>query len=140
MEYNELCNRIDFLSDKCDEIISDIDKWWFTQENLSKPGINFESYELTKKEKCGEYLKELKNLLKTKRMTKNPEFYPIPTYGDRMTLKDFIENCKSGGFIDYDGFGNYVSGDMMTDIEIYPSDIKSNSIRYEFSEIIWFNR
>ena len=75
------------------------------------------------------------------RMTKEPVFErKIPTYGSRMKLSDFIEDCESGGFIDYDGSGNYVRDNMESDIDIYPSDIKHNSVRKDFTEIVWYNR
>lgn len=68
------------------------------------------------------------------------ELEEIPSYGQRMSLKSFIANVKCGGFIDYDGYGNYVKDGKMTDITIYPSDVKINCVRKDFDEIIWFNR
>ena len=64
----------------------------------------------------------------------------IPTYGTIMSLTDFIDCVNSGGFIDYDGYGNYIINDQCTDLEIYPSDVKNKLIRSEFDKIIWFNR
>ena len=64
----------------------------------------------------------------------------IPDYGDVMPLKEFIECCKSGGFIDYDGSGSYVKDGKESNISIYPSDVKFNSIRTDFDTIIWYNR
>jgi len=57
-----------------------------------------------------------------------------------MPLDKFIDFVKEGGFIDYDGFGNYVKNNEISDIEIYPSDLKYHSIRKDFDTIIWFNR
>jgi hypothetical protein len=57
-----------------------------------------------------------------------------------MSLKNFISNVKSGGFIDYDGFGRYVRNNEESDITILPSDIKHKSIRKDFDTIIWFNK
>ena len=74
------------------------------------------------------------------RLIKKPTYSELSNYGDVMTLDHFIENVKSGGFIDYDGYGLYVKDDKETDIEIYPSDIKYNSVRSDFNTIIWFNR
>lgn len=62
------------------------------------------------------------------------------TIGDIMTLEDFIDCCKSGGFIDYDGSGAYSVGGKASNIMIYPSDIKHNCVRTDFNEIIWYNR
>ncbi len=60
--------------------------------------------------------------------------------GDVMSLKEFIECCESGGFIDYDGFGYYVKEGKEYNIEIYPSDVENNAIRKDFDTIVWFNR
>ena len=79
-------------------------------------------------------------LRREKRMLMTPTYSCIPEYGDVMSLKDFIECVKDGGFIDYDGSGNYVDGDRMTNIEITPSDIRYDSIRDDFDTIIWFNK
>jgi signal peptidase I len=68
------------------------------------------------------------------------EYREIPTYGDVISIDDFIGYCKSGWFIDYDGYGNYCTEDKMTDIVILPSDIKAGMYRKDFKKIIWFNR
>lgn len=82
----------------------------------------------------------LNKLNREKRMLMTPEFQDLPHHGDVMSLKDFIENVNAGGFIDYDGSGNYVSDNMMSNITIYPSDVRYDSIRDDFDKIIWFNR
>jgi hypothetical protein len=75
-----------------------------------------------------------------KRMLITPEFSDLSDFGDVMSLDHFIECVKCGGFIDYDGFGNYVRDDKESNIEIYPSDIKHGAVRKDFDTIIWFNR
>jgi len=75
-----------------------------------------------------------------KRMLITPEFEELSDYGDVMSLEDFIENVKDGGFIDYDGHGRYVKDGKESDILIYPSDVQHNSVRKDFDTIIWFNR
>jgi hypothetical protein len=87
--------------------------------------------------KTGDKVEELSRKI---RMIDNYELSDIPKYGSRMKLSDFIENVKSGGFIDYDGTGNYVKDNKMVNITIYPSDVEKNSIRKDFNEIVWFNR
>lgn len=79
----------------------------------------------------------LNELYNEKRMLMDYTLSDIPDYGDIMYLKDFLEDVKCGNFIDYDGSGNYLLGDKMTNISIYPSDKKH---RTEFTEIVWFNR
>lgn len=59
---------------------------------------------------------------------------------DVMSLNDFIECCNSGGFIDYDGSGDYVKDGKIYNISIYPSDVENNAIRKDFDTIVWFNR
>lgn len=73
-------------------------------------------------------------------LIKIPNFTKIPNYGDRMTIKSFIQRVKNGVFINYDGFGKYVRDDKMSDIIIRPSDVLSKQIREDFDEIIWFNQ
>jgi len=82
-------------------------------------------------------LSELKRKL---RMIMPYELSELPDFGDVMTLKHFIGCCKAGGFIDYDGYGHYVKDGKETDILIFPSDVKHNSIRKDFDTIIWYNR
>lgn len=79
-------------------------------------------------------------LNREKRMLMIPEFEKLSDYGDVMSLESFIECVKSGGFIDYDGSGNYVREGKESDISIYPSDIKHGAVRKDFDTIIWFNR
>ena len=74
------------------------------------------------------------------RMIKPYTLKPLPDYGDVMSLEEFIDCCKSGGFIDYDGHGSYVKDGQRTDITVYPSDVEHGAIRKEFDKIIWFNR
>jgi len=72
--------------------------------------------------------------------TMSVKLSPLPDYGDLMTLKEFIESCKDGMFIDYDGVGHYATETEMTDIEVYPSDITNGDIQYEWTHVCWFNR
>jgi hypothetical protein len=59
---------------------------------------------------------------------------------DVMSLEDFIESCKDGGFIDSDGHGRYVRDGRESNIHIYPSDVTNGVIREGFDEVIWFNK
>lgn len=69
------------------------------------------------------------------------ELSKIPKYGDKMTLQEFVGYCECGGFIDYDGSGNYSDGKKESDIAIYPSDItKYKRYRTDFTHVIWYNR
>lgn len=57
-----------------------------------------------------------------------------------MTIEDFIDSCKCGAFIDYDGYGDYVKDNRKSNITIQPSDIAANCIRPEFTHVVWYNR
>lgn len=83
---------------------------------------------------------ELSRISRELRMVKTPTFKFLPDYGEILTLKDFVDNVNGGGFIDYDGFGYYCRDGMISNIEIYPTDIKHNMVRTDFDKIIWFNR
>lgn len=74
------------------------------------------------------------------RFVVEPNYGELPDYGDVMTLDEFIGCVESGGFIDEDGSGNYVKDGKMSDVSIFPSDVKHNSIRKDFDTIIWFNK
>ncbi len=63
---------------------------------------------------------------------------PIPDYGDMITVREFIDCCKSNSFIDYDGFGHPAKGDKMMRKYIWPS--KLSEIPKDATHIIWFNK
>ena len=86
---------------------------------------------------------KLANLEREQRMLIIPDFDKEiigPEYGDLMSIKDFIDSVKKGGFIDSDGYGNYVRDGKRSNITIHPSDIQYNAIRTDFDTIIWFNK
>jgi len=66
----------------------------------------------------------------------------IPTYGDKMTIQDFISCCESGGFIDSDGSGYYANETNESNIPALPSMITSGKItkRPELTHVIWYNK
>lgn len=74
------------------------------------------------------------------RVLTKPEMEPIPKYGRHMKLNMFISNVMSGGFIDYDGSGRYATETEISDIQIYPSDIRNGIYRKDFKYIVWFNK
>jgi hypothetical protein len=138
-------NRIEELEEIVDRITESFDKKWFSKENLESldrisAEDGFKKYTEERKKAVGKEGEELTNLLVKERMNREPKFSSIPDFGDVMSLSTFIDNVKDGGFIDYDGHGNYLKEDKMTDIEIYPSDIKKGNLRKEFDRIIWFNK
>jgi len=92
-----------------------------------------------------EYMKpewdKMAELDRERRMIMTPVFErDVPDYGDEMSLEEFIECVKEGGFIDYDGSGEYAKDGKMSGITIHPSDVKHKAIRKDFDTIIWFNK
>lgn len=70
------------------------------------------------------------------------EWDDIPDYGDLMTIEEWIECVESGGFIDYDGHGNYSNGEKVSDHIVHPSDVAAEQIikRDDFTHVVWYNR
>jgi len=135
-------NRIEEIEkeiEKLDSILDIKEKDWdnnYREKHNNESDLGFSAY-------CDFRQPELAQLSKLERelrFIKHYKLSTLSTFGNVMALEDFIGNCKSGGFIDYDGFGRYVKDGQETDIEIYPSDVKHNSVRKEFDTIIWFNR
>ena len=85
-------------------------------------------------------IRDLGRLSREKRMMMPYELSDIPGFADVMSLKDFIDCVKSGGFIDYDGSGNYVINGKETNITIHPSDVAYGAIRWEFDSVAWYNK
>ena len=144
-ENDSLTTRIEHLEDLVDKAAEAFDKQWFSVEHLKSmdklpADVAYERYATGRRKAIGQNGIELSKLKTQERMERKPTFTAIPDYGDVMTLKDFIDNVKSGGFIDYDGSGNYVKDDKMSDIQIFPSDVKKGNIRKDFDKIVWFNR
>jgi len=89
--------------------------------------------------------KEIYQLDKELRIIRPYKTQDIPDYGTVMTLNEFKNSVKNGGFVDSDGSGNYIETDAdgnmkMTDVPIYPSDVKEKSLRYKLNKIVWFNK
>lgn len=84
--------------------------------------------------------KKVSEISRKLRLIKEPTFSEIPDFGDVMSLDQFISMVNEGWFIDYDGSGNYVKDNQMSNIDIYPSDVHHDVIRKDFDTIIWFNR
>ena len=115
--------------EELDKIIELKDKVW----DNSKPWEEYSEYLRPENKKINELGRE-------RRMIMPYQLEEMPTYGDVMSLEDFIGCVEAGLFIDYDGYGHYCKDGLETNIEIYPSDVKRKSIRKEFDTIVWFNR
>ena len=149
-------DRLEEIEKRIDEIHNILDikekEWWDKKRktNEFKNNIFVDDWDEYCKFRQSE-TDELSTLSCEMRMLMIPVFSKPMTemnsskiLGDVYTLKQFIDNCKCGGFIDYDGSGTYakeINGILMeSNIGIYPSDINRKSIRKEFTHVIWYNR
>ena len=61
-----------------------------------------------------------------------------------LTLDDFIEDCKSGCLIDYDGFGYYSNSksehEDRDELRVYPSQVTQGTVNREYRYVHWYNR
>jgi hypothetical protein len=73
---------------------------------------------------------------------KTRKLVAIPEYGDHMPIRQWIEMCVSGSFIDYDGMANYATESQMDDSGewVYPSQAVRGDIKDGWSHVVWFNR
>ena len=125
--------RISHLETEMDSLIDKINE---IQTKSIEKGLSWDEYQNVAKQFIMAHSaksRELRTLIE-------PEMPSISKYGDHMTLNDFIENVKSGGFIDYDGSGNYATETQMSNITIYPSDITAGVYRKDFTHVLWFNK
>lgn len=84
--------------------------------------------------------KEINDLDRKIRLNEVPEWMGSPGDGALMSIAEFTDSVNSGCFIDSDGFGHYVLDNRESGIYIYPSDVKHNSVRSDFNQVIWYNR
>ena len=129
METKTKLEEIDKEIDKYNKLCDDKEEKW----DISKSWSEY-------KEHMGPEWKKLAELSRERRLIESYELKEMSTFGDQMSLKEFIGNCEDGGFIDYDGFGYYTKDGKESDIIINPSDVKYNKVRTDFDSIIWFNR
>lgn len=119
----EMENLKQILKDKEDEFFKESKSSYAFYEKLRYP-----------------YTKPLANLNAEKRQIMPYKLSEISDYGDVMSLKEFVDCVKDGGFIDYDGYGYYVKDNKESNVMIIPSDIEKKRVRKDFDKIIWFNR
>jgi hypothetical protein len=61
------------------------------------------------------------------------------TTGDLFTVKEFLECCKSGLFIDYDGYGNPIKNKKINNnFIVLPSELEK--IPKDATHILWYNK
>lgn len=78
--------------------------------------------------------KEFKNEFGGLRMKKE-------IYGEVFKLKEFIEDCEAGYFIDSDGYGYLIFDDEIESKKIvYPSDILKGNYEKGAKYVRWLNK
>jgi hypothetical protein len=68
---------------------------------------------------------------------------PIPDYGTTFEIERWIEMCECGGFIDYDGYGQYCMKNVVIDGDegyVIPSHVKKGKVKKFYTHIHWYNR
>ena len=60
--------------------------------------------------------------------------------GTHMTYKEFVGHVESGGFINYDGFGELATADEVSNKTINPSDVGIMEIPEWATHVVWYNR
>lgn len=125
--------RLEVLQTEMETLSAKIDE---TQNNCANQKLSWDQYVAASKPLRDAYNKAYDEY----RLLQTPEMEPIPSYGDHMTMEHFVNCCQVGGFIDYDGSGQYATATEMSDIIVEPSDIKSGVYRKDFTHVVWFNR
>ena len=68
----------------------------------------------------------------------------IPRYADVIPVDELIELVTSLSFVDYDGFGYWItdieSRLMDTTERVYPSEVEAGRINPQATHVAWFNR
>jgi hypothetical protein len=67
-------------------------------------------------------------------------FNPISEHGDFMTLKKWLSDVESGLFIDDDGWGCLATSYEVSNINIYPSQVKYFKFPEWATHIEWYNK
>lgn len=125
--YKELVKEEDELSEEFDLIL----------DNCAKEGLSYIEF----CDRAKNVKERLYFISKYRRLKQNPTIeYGKEWLGDTFTLEKFIELVNDGLFIDSDGYGYYATEDAKSDVYIYPSDIKEELYRSDFTHIIWFNK
>lgn len=125
--YEELTNEFESLSKEYEGMWND----------CAKRGLSYDDMLEETKDIRG----RIQNISQLMRLKQEPSItYKRKKGGNKYSIEDFIDMVNDGVLIDYDGYGVYASDKGVSDIEIYPSDIKNNMYRKDFTHVIWYNR
>ena len=68
------------------------------------------------------------------------EIVKTPKLGELLTMEEFINCCKTGALIDDDGYGNYATATLVSDIIVRPSDHNNGKLKMQHTHVLWYNR
>lgn len=125
--------RIEEIEEEEDALYADLQE---SENDPANRNESFDQFEARRKP----FMIKFDKLSRERRMLIIPTFEPLEKDHHIMSLEIFIETVKSGGFIDYDGYGEYVKDDQRSGIIIFPSDVAHNAIRKDFDTIVWYNK
>lgn len=78
----------------------------------------------------------MKNKIRAYKMRR----YPVPSYGDLFTAKDFWEDCKSGFLTNYDGYGEWSDGKYVYGRHIITPDMLKKMRTFRNTHVVWYNK
>ena len=129
--------------DELKQLKEDLERAWDNyekkQNSLDIGTLSLQEWEAA----LNPYTEKINNINHKIKLIEDIEWGDIPEYGDLMTMKDWLYSVECGGFIDYDGHGNYSDGERLAENKmIKPSHVKNNRIlkNPEFTHVVWFNR
>lgn len=131
------CTLVNQLEDEHDAVCQKFDKEWFaiTQDFMDMNKV-YLLYSETRGNKALALLDSKKRFLQP-----TYDLSEVPAYGSQYSMSDFIDMCKSGGFVNSDGFGRYLKEGKETDIDVYPSDVVNfRNVRKDMDGIVWYNK
>jgi hypothetical protein len=69
-----------------------------------------------------------------------PGLWPLDGIGDHMPMADWLSCVRSGGFIDYDGYGHLATATNKSENVVRPSDVKLYTMPEWATHVVWYNR
>ena len=134
MNKKELNKKIKELQNKADIALGKAE-----EKMDNAPLNNRQAYEAAHDKAYREYSKIMREI----KLIEPIVYEDTPSYGDLMTIDSFEQCCKDGGFIDYDGYGNYATAFKMSNKTIRPSQVVNGTKLFnnpEFTHVVWFNK
>ena len=65
---------------------------------------------------------------------------PHSSYGDLMTIDEFIKSVEDGSLTNYDGSGRLATATRESNISVKPSDYWYGALDTQWTHVMWFNK